>query len=542
MTIAVRSTSTVQQVGTVNCATSGTPIVLAAPAGLTVGDYYVVMVDFGSLPASSGISSSDMTGFTELVAPGGGGQDVSIWGYPMASSSDVSAVASISISPNSTAVTRAVAIGMALTGVASVGTVGSWVYQSTASSPLTFATLTGDAVFQFTYSSASNVSTHTDMEPVGTGSTKIIQAIGRAASTDPCSDSTISIMENATGLTFTPVPGWDGTVGVAFTAAAVAQTANATLAGSGTLTAASTVGMADVATLTGAGTLAATPTAVNIPGSAALSGSGTLAVPGLGGVPLGNAPLGGYVQVATTAGLSGSGTLTATVSPAVNAAAALNGTGTLTGTVKPAASVAATLGGTGTLTGTVKPAVTAAATLSGVGTLAATTAVLMSAMLTGSGLLTVAPAPQLNTPTGLSGGGTLTATGQGVGQATLTGTGTLTTARAPSWAATAALSGSGSLSLVSTVGVSVASILTGAGTLTTAQNAAVRAGATLTGTGTLTDSATLTTATVASLTGAGTLTAATLGLRDLTLTVAPLTRRWSTIPLPTRWASTPEVS
>jgi hypothetical protein len=541
MTITVRSTSSVQQVGTVNCATSGTPIVLTAPAGLTVGDYYVVMVDFGSLPASSGISSSDMTGFTELVAPGGGGQDVSIWGYPMASSADVSAVASISISPNSTAVTRAVAVGMALTGVSSVGTVGSWVYQSTASSPLTFATLTGDAVFQFTYSSASNVSTHTDMEPVGTGSTKIIQAIGRAASTDPCSDSTVSIMENATGLTFTPVPGWDGTVGVAFTAAAVAQTANASLAGSGTLTAASTVGMADVATLAGAGTLTATPTTVNIPGSAALSGSGTLAVPGLGGVPLGNAPLGGYVQVAATAGLSGTGTLTAASSPTVNAVAALNGTGTLTGTVKPTATAAATLSGTGTLAGTVKPTVTTPAPLTGTGTLTATTAVLTTATLTGTGTLATSQAPQLAATAALTGTGALTATGQGVGQATLTGTGSLTTTRAPSWAATAALSGSGSLSLVGAAGGSVASILTGAGTLTAAQNAGVRAGATLTGTGILTDTATVTTATVATLTGTGTLTVATLGLRDLTLTATPPTARWSATPLAPRWASIPEV-
>jgi hypothetical protein len=541
MTIAVRSTSTVQQVGTVNCATSGTPIVLAAPAGLTVGDYYVVMVDFGSLPASSGISSSDMTGFTELVAPGGGGQDVSVWGYPIASSADVSAVASISISPNSTAVTRAVAIGMALTGVASVGTAGAWVYQSTASSPLTFTTLTGDAVFQFTYSSASNVSTHTDMEPVGTGSTKIIQAIGRAASTDPCSDSTISIMENATGLTFTPVPGWDGTVGVSFTAAAVALTANAALSGGGTLTATTSVGMADVATLSGAGTLTAVPSSVSMGGTAALSGSGTLAVPGLGGVPLGNAPLGGYVQTATTAALAGTGTLTAATQPATNSTATFSGAGTLTGTTKPAATAAATLSGTGTLAGTVKPTVTTPAPLTGTGTLTATTAVITTATLTGAGTLATSQAPQLAATAALTGTGTLTATGQGVGQATLTGTGSLTTTRAPSWAATAALSGSGSLSLVGAAGGAVASILTGAGTLTTAQNAGIRAGATLTGTGILTDTATITAATVATLTGTGTLTVATLGLRDLTLTATPLTARWSATPLAPRWASIPEV-
>lgn len=106
--------------------------------------------------------------------------------------------------------------------------------------------------------------------------------------------------------------------------------------------------------------------------------------------------------------VSGSGTLSATVTPLATRSAALSGAGTLTDTVTPLAVRSAALSGSGALTATVVHVATAA--LSGSGTLTADFgASTVNVNLTGSGTLT-ATRPSIAVNPTLTGSGTLTAT------------------------------------------------------------------------------------------------------------------------------------
>jgi hypothetical protein len=234
--------------------------------------------------------------------------------------------------------------------------------------------------------------------------------------------------------------------------------------------------------------------------NAALSGSGTLTATV---VP----------AIATSASLSGSGTLTAAVVPASATTASLSGGGTLTATLLPKTATTATLSGSGTLSAVASaPALTRAVALSGAGTLTATTSLTTAttAALTGSGSLTAGRTVQTATTASLSGSGALTAavlpkTATIVG---LSGSGTLTaTASAPAATATAALGGTGTLTASSATNPETTAYLSGAGTLTATVVPRVTATVGLGGGGTLTviGSAAFTSAPI--LSGGGTLTA-----------------------------------
>lgn len=171
---------------------------------------------------------------------------------------------------------------------------------------------------------------------------------------------------------------------------------------------------------------------------------------------------------AAAAAFSGSGTLSATPTPAVSRAAALSGTGSLSAAPRPAVTRPAALSGTGTLTAAAAPGWTSAAALSG------------------SGTLTAAARPSFTRAATLSGSGTLTAGVFGYVTPQLSGSGTLTATVRPAWTLAAALSGVGTLTATVRPAVIRAAALSGTGSLTaTARGALLTAGA-LSGSGTLT--------------------------------------------------------
>jgi hypothetical protein len=133
---------------------------------------------------------------------------------------------------------------------------------------------------------------------------------------------------------------------------------------------------------------------------------------------------------AAAAGLSGSGTLTATGTPAAVRTAALSGNGTLTATTTQSTTTAATLSGSGTLTATTVIGGQATANLSGAGQLTATTAIALTAAanLNAAGQLTALTTVTLTRTANLSGSGQLTGSGgAGINRtAGLSGSGTLT--------------------------------------------------------------------------------------------------------------------
>lgn len=168
--------------------------------------------------------------------------------------------------------------------------------------------------------------------------------------------------------------------------------------------------------------------------------------------------------VPVSAGLSGSGSLSAAVAGLT-------------------ASRSAALGGSGTLSTTQRLAVSRAGGLSGSGTLAASVA--PGSPLSGSGTLAAVPSLAAARSAALGGMGALAADTFGFVFAALSGSGALAAAQKVAGAQPATLSGSGSLSAGQVMFVVRAAALSGAGTLTTGQLLAVSRAAALTGSGTL---------------------------------------------------------
>jgi hypothetical protein len=165
--------------------------------------------------------------------------------------------------------------------------------------------------------------------------------------------------------------------------------------------------------------------------------------------------IGPYQAVTATASLAGSGTLTATGSPAGSSTAPLTGTGSLAASGAPTATQTAALTGTGTLSATGTAGQNGAAT----------------AALTGSGTLTATGTPRYTQVITMTGTGALTATGKAstTGTAAISGTGTLTATGAPSSSSAVNLAGSGTLTAVTAAQLNATAQLTGMGQLTAAR-------------------------------------------------------------------------
>lgn len=283
-----------------------------------------------------------------------------------------------------------------------------------------------------------------------------------------------------------------------------AVSADAALAGTGTLSGTAANAKPVTATLTGTGTL--TPSASNAkPADSTLAGTGSLTATTVNAKP-------------ASASLAGTGTLTAAATTAASqfADSALAGTGTITPTASSAKPIDAALAGTGTLTPAGTSAKPGDTTLTGTGSLSGigVSAKPVDASLTGTGTLTAAATT--STPgtadATLAGTGTLTGTGTTAKPvtATLAGTGTVTPAAVREQLPTTALAGTGALSGTAATGKPVDAVLSATGTLTAAASvttAGPSMNATLTGTGSLSATATIPRAVAVALTGAGTITA-----------------------------------
>lgn len=228
--------------------------------------------------------------------------------------------------------------------------------------------------------------------------------------------------------------------------------------------------------LSGSGTLSATRTVALI-GSAALTGSGTLTASG------------SATGTATgTVSLSGSGTLTATATATPTAAVSLTGSGTLSTTRTLTATAAVSLSGSGVLSAVGAPqgsfAGSAALTGSGALTATATIVITRAVALSGSGTLTVTAAPLAAGSVSLTGSGTLTASGSGgatiqnsSGAVSLSGSGVLSaTSTTMTVTRAAVLTASGQLSALMVPKLTRAVALSGSGTLTAAKTLFVSIG------------------------------------------------------------------
>jgi len=210
-TITYRSSSTVGPNQSINYL--ATPLQLPAPAGLAIGDYYVVAVLFGSLPFGSSFVAP--TGFTRITPAGAAGQDFAVYGYKMATSADLSAVATSNWSPNASSATRGQAVGVALEGVASVGTPTAISYANPFTSPWTPASVTGDATLQVLYTGASSTSTHAVHSSVG--GTLLAQVMAESGTPDPQSDNVLSVSMNGTGVSWTNTVNYGGGTNIPLT-------------------------------------------------------------------------------------------------------------------------------------------------------------------------------------------------------------------------------------------------------------------------------------------------------------------------------------
>lgn len=226
-----------------------------------------------------------------------------------------------------------------------------------------------------------------------------------------------------------------------------------------------------------------------------------------GGSVTADATLAGTATLTTTAAsaksadatLTGTATGTANVTGAMTADGALAGTATLASSATPSRIADGSLAGTGALSASASGSKSASASASATGTLtaAATNAKTSTGTLGGTGTLATTAASSKPIDTALSATGTLAATAtvtssSGV-DATLSGTGTLASGALSSKPAIAALNGTGALATAATVTQSATAALAGTGTLSSTAVSAKTPAATLTATGTLTSTATVTT-------------------------------------------------
>jgi alkaline phosphatase D len=240
--------------------------------------------------------------------------------------------------------------------------------------------------------------------------------------------------------------------------------------------------------------------------------------------------------------LSGSGTLTKTVTPGASQTAALSGSGTLTSTQVPAVPAAGTFSGSGTLSKAVTVAFSAASGLSGSGTLTTsgiTPGASPTANLSGSGLLEIdQDAVTVSSSVALSSTGTLTksvvanftasmtqtstgtlaasVTGMSASQAaTFSGSGTLTSTRTPAANTSGTLSGSGTLSSTQSLTATASASLSGEGTLSIQASNSFNRDASFSGSGTLSQTNTPALSQSAALSGSGTLSASVVVNRSV---------------------------
>lgn len=195
-------------------------------------------------------------------------------------------------------------------------------------------------------------------------------------------------------------------------------------------------------------------------------------------------------DVTGTAGLSGSGTLTAAVVPKPIQTSGLSGSGSLTtaGAPKPIQTLG--LSGIGTLSTAGLPTFVKAVGFSGAGSLSSigSPAAARTINFTGSGTLSMTGVPVFPIALGLAGSGTLSAGGGSpnvVVAAGLTGSGTLSTTQVSSFSGALSLSGAGTLAPSGSPMTSGTTSLSGSGTLSLAGTLSASGSASFSGSGTL---------------------------------------------------------
>lgn len=215
MAIGIRSYSTFTESGDVDT-TQSPGSLITAPAGLAIGDYFVIGVFLAQEAGTASIVTP--SGFTQITPAGDASSRMFItFAKAITNSTDLSAVSSGVYIKGSGTATRVVLVGVAFTGVASFSSSSTVSYTNTSTSSLTFnQPATGDAKFFWVVSNNASPSP----SPVfsSTGGTKVVQASSHSTTGTPFSDSQIALMTGGTGATFDSAITNGGSVGFGLTA------------------------------------------------------------------------------------------------------------------------------------------------------------------------------------------------------------------------------------------------------------------------------------------------------------------------------------
>lgn len=206
MAITVRSTSIFAPVGMVSASKAADQIRVPRPAGLAVGDLYLIAVVFQSMYGDSSVVTPD--GFALMSDRGNhDNRAMAVFGRGISSASDVTDVASVQLIGSSSS-TRVVAIGVALRGVDLTDPLrdfGDWQVGNSSPTGVTFPTVPSGTKFGFVYTNSSANTGQPDFTPAG-GS--VVRSGMALSATNPATAAStgLAVLLGATGSMFQPIP------------------------------------------------------------------------------------------------------------------------------------------------------------------------------------------------------------------------------------------------------------------------------------------------------------------------------------------------
>lgn len=219
MAIAMRSTKAQGFTGQLDISSTATTAVhVVPPADLAIGDTYVISAIYQSLTGAASFVTPAK--FTLLNTPGtSANRLLVIFGRKINTSTDLAEVQDVPLVAGATA-TRVSAVTIAFTGVdstAMINQIGDWVIGASGISSLTFPAAAGDYIISFAYTNTSAGTAPAVHSPVG--GTYVTSATSKTDTGTTAASTVLSVLRNASGVSFTPAPANSGGFTLAMKAA-----------------------------------------------------------------------------------------------------------------------------------------------------------------------------------------------------------------------------------------------------------------------------------------------------------------------------------